>query len=412
MNFDDLGLAPKLTARLTEMGLTDPTPIQAEAIPKALQGRDVLGLAQTGTGKTLAFGLPLVQALTSQGKAPAPGRATALILAPTRELARQIAEALESLTKGSHLKVALVVGGNSLNRQSERMKRGADLLIATPGRLMDLIERRAVSLSETRYLVLDEADQMLDMGFIHVLRKLVPMLPDDRHTMLFSATLPREMESLAASYLNSPARVQVSAPGLPADRIAQGVHFVEKVDKPALLAELLSGHIGDRALVFSRTKHGAERLMKWLVKGGFDAASIHGNKSQGQRDRALNAFRSGSVTVLVATDVAARGIDIPGVAHVYNLDLPEVADTYVHRIGRTARAGAEGKATAFCAPDEMGSLEDIEKRLGIDLPTEGGTRWPSSRPAPRGRGKAPRTEAKTGGQRRRRPNRNRSRKAA
>ncbi len=381
MDFDMLGLQPRLVAALKAQGITDPTPIQKQAIPHAMNGRDVMGLAQTGTGKTAAFGLPLINALMSQGTAPMPKTASALVLAPTRELANQIAEALRAFTQGGHLKVAVVVGGASMNRQIDTLRRGADLLIATPGRLIDLLERKAVRLDQTGFLVLDEADQMLDMGFLHALKRIAPLLPKSRQTLMFSATMPKLMADLSAQFLTDPVRVEVARPGLAADKIAQSVHFVAQDEKPALLARLLSGHESERALVFARTKHGAERLMKKLAASGFDATSIHGNKSQGQRDRAIREFKEGSVTVLVATDVAARGIDIPEVRHVYNYDLPNVPENYVHRIGRTARAGASGRAVAFCSEDETGALRDIEKVLRTEIDIAGGERWDEGRPA-------------------------------
>ena len=372
MNFETLGLSPRLMKRLETQGLTTPTPIQKQAIPLALQGRDVMGLAQTGTGKTAAFGLPLIQRLMAEGKAPAPKTASGLILAPTRELAKQIADALYGFTKGSHLKVTVIVGGVSINKQIAKLARGTDLMIATPGRLIDLLDRKAVRLDETRYLVLDEADQMLDMGFIHALRRIAPLLPKARQTMMFSATMPKLMADLAAQYLTDPIRVEVARPGVAAENITQSVHFVPQNDKPGLLARLLAAHPGERCLVFARTKHGAERLMKKLRASGFDTASIHGNKSQGQRDRAIAEFKAGEITVLVATDVAARGIDIPHVKHVYNYDLPNVAENYVHRIGRTARAGASGQAVAFCSEDEVKALKAIEKVLKSRIDVAGG----------------------------------------
>ncbi|SFP18716.1 DEAD/DEAH box helicase [Tranquillimonas alkanivorans] len=400
MDFDMLGLAPRLIATLKEQGITEPTPIQKQAIPHAMNGRDVMGLAQTGTGKTAAFGLPLIDTLMKAGSKPAPKTVRGLILAPTRELANQISDNLTAYTQGSHLKVNVVVGGKSLNAQAGRLARGTDLLVATPGRLIDLIERKAVDLSQTRFLVLDEADQMLDMGFIHALRRIAPLLNRDRQTMLFSATMPKQMEELSRAYLTDPVRVEVARPGQAADKVEQSVHFVVQADKPALLANLLGKHPAERALVFARTKHGAEKLMKGLVAKGFAAASIHGNKSQGQRDRALAAFRESEVMVLVATDVAARGIDIPGVAYVYNYDLPNVAENYVHRIGRTARAGASGEAIAFCSDAETGELRDIEKVLKTSIRVAGGTPWPHA-----GRGGKPGRDAKPGGGQKRRPRR-------
>ncbi len=368
-----LGLAPKLLTALKGAGLTQPTPIQNQAIPLALEGHDILGLAQTGTGKTLAFGLPLVDHLLAQPGKPLPKTAKALILAPTRELVNQIAESLRVLTAGTKLRVATVVGGQSIGKQIAMLFRGTDILVATPGRLIDLMDRGAVDLSTVRHLVLDEADQMLDLGFIHALRKIAPRLGSPRQTMLFSATMPKQMEELSQAYLTNPRRVQVAPPGKAADKITQSVHFLDKGAKPAKLREILSRDPAALTLVFARTKHGAEKLMKGLVADGFNAAAIHGNKSQGQRDRAIKAFRAGEVTTLVATDVAARGIDIPGVAYVVNFDLPEVADNYVHRIGRTARAGREGEAIAFCAPEEAGLLRDIQKLMKIDVPVASGS---------------------------------------
>jgi ATP-dependent RNA helicase RhlE len=355
------------------LGLTAPTPIQQKAIPHALQGRDILGIAQTGTGKTAAFGIPLVVALSKAQEKAAPKSARGLILAPTRELANQIVQTLRALT--ADLRITLVVGGKSVNVQTEKLSRGTDILVATPGRLIDLLDRGAVELSGTRFLVLDEADQMLDIGFIHALRRIAPMLGKDRQTMMFSATMPKVMEELSRHYLDKPIRVEASPPGKVADKVTHSVHFVPKDQKQDLLIELLNGHRDDRALVFSRTKHGAERLMNTLERAGFAATSIHGNKSQGQRDRAIAAFSDGSVRVLVATDVAARGLDIPDVGHVYNYDLPNVPENYVHRIGRTARAGKAGRAIAFCDADEVAELTAIEKVLGASVDVAGGRPW-------------------------------------
>ena len=368
-----LGLAPALNTALTRAGFTEPTPIQNQAIPLAMNGHDILGLAQTGTGKTLAFGLPLIDHLLAEPGKPQPKAAKSLILAPTRELVNQIADSLRALTQGTKLRVTTVVGGQSINRQIGALVRGTDILVATPGRLIDLMDRGAVRLDQVRHLVLDEADQMLDLGFIHALRTIAPRLGTPRQTMLFSATMPKQMEELSRAYLTDPRRVQVAPPGKAADKVTQSVHFVAKGDKPAKLREILSADPAALTLVFSRTKHGAEKLMKGLVADGYNAASIHGNKSQGQRDRAIKAFRSGEITTLVATDVAARGIDIPGVAYVINYDLPEVPENYIHRIGRTARAGREGEAIAFCAPDETDLLRQIQKTMKADIPVASGT---------------------------------------
>jgi len=395
MTFESLGLPARMTARLAEIGLTEPTPIQRDAIPHAVAGRDVLGLAQTGTGKTAAFGLPLIQMLGARNMRAAPKSVCALILAPTRELANQITDSLRAFGGGrGGPRVGTVVGGKSINAQAQMLARGTEVLVATPGRLIDLLDRRAVTLDKAAFLVLDEADHMLDMGFIHALRRIAPLLPAGRQTMLFSATMPKQLEEIAADYLTDPVKVQVSPPGKPADKVEQEVHFVAKDAKQGLLIELLDGHRDERALVFARTKHGAERLMKSLEAQGFAAASIHGNKSQGQRDRALAAFREGELKVLVATDVAARGIDIPGVGYVYNYDLPDVPESYVHRIGRTARAGADGRAVAFCAAGEMGELKQIQKLLGKQIEVASGTPWTGpvpedEKPKQRGRGGRP-----------------------
>lgn len=374
-DFEIMGLPTKLVARLTKMGITEPTPIQKQAIPHALNGRDVMGLAQTGTGKTAAFGLPLVTRMLEFGVKPEKYTVRGLVLAPTRELAGQIAQNLRAYCEDTPLKVGMVVGGQSINAQINRLERGTDLLVATPGRLIDLMDRRALSLDSCAFLVLDEADQMLDMGFIHALRKISAMLPKERQTMLFSATMPKQMNELAQSYLIKPIRVEVSPPGKAADKVTQEIHFIAKAEKTNLLAELLDKHRDERALVFGRTKHGSEKLMKTLEKRGFAAGSIHGNKSQGQRDRAIAAFKSGQIKVLVATDVAARGLDIPDVKHVYNYDLPNVPDNYVHRIGRTARAGKDGAAIAFCSPEEMDELKAIQKTMGVAIPVASGSPW-------------------------------------
>lgn len=370
-----LGLTPRLIANLEGLGITEPTPIQKKAIPHAMNGRDVMGLAQTGTGKTLAFGLPLLSAVQRMEGRPAPKSVRALILAPTRELANQIVDNLKSYADGTSTRVSLVVGGVSINPQINRLQKGVDLLVATPGRLIDLLDRKAARLDQTQFLILDEADQMLDLGFIHALRRIAPLLPKERQTMLFSATMPKQMSEIAAAYLTNPVRVETAPPGKPADKVTQAVHFIAQAEKTKLLIELLDAHRDELALVFSRTKHGAERLMKALEKAGFAAGSVHGNKSQGQRERALRSFKCGETRVLVATDVAARGLDIPDVRHVYNFDLPNVPDNYVHRIGRTARAGRDGAAIAFCAPGEMGELKAIQKTMGKDIPVASGRPW-------------------------------------
>ena len=376
--FEMMGLPKHLITALTKQGISEPTPIQTHAIPLALEGRDVMGLAQTGTGKTMAFGLPLVAQLMEIGRKPAEKMVRGLVLAPTRELAKQISDSLIELVRGTPMRVNLVVGGASLNAQANKLAKGTDILVATPGRLLDLLERRALRLDGTAFLVLDEADQMLDLGFIHALRKISGLVAKERQTMLFSATMPKQMEEIAGAFLNNPKRVQVNPPGKAVEKIEQQVHFVAKGAKTELLIELLDKHRDELALVFGRTKHGCEKLMKLLDKAGYAAASIHGNKSQGQRQRALEAFRRGETRVLVATDVAARGLDIPDVKHVYNYELPNVPENYVHRIGRTARAGRDGAAIAFCAPDEMGELRDIEKVMKIKIPVASGRPWEAS----------------------------------
>ncbi|MEZ5721595.1 MAG: DEAD/DEAH box helicase [Paracoccaceae bacterium] len=363
-DFERLGLAPTLTRELAQAGFSQPTPIQTQSIPLALAGQDILGLAQTGTGKTLAFGLPMLHRLMESPGRPAPKSVKALVLAPTRELVNQIADNLRPVAKATPLRIATVVGGQSINRQIATLARGIDILVATPGRLIDLMQRGDVNLATVQFLVLDEADHMLDMGFIHALRKIAPKLGTPRQTMLFSATMPKQMEELSRAYLKDPHRVEVAPPGKTADKIEQSVQFLAQADKPARLREILSADRAALTLVFARTKHGAEKMKKHLVADGYNAESIHGNRSQGQRDRAIKAFRDGAVTVLVATDVAARGIDIPGVANVVNYDLPNVPEAYVHRIGRTARAGRAGVAISFCSPVERALLKDIEKLLG------------------------------------------------
>ena len=382
-NFDSLGLAPLVLENVAKLGLTEPTPIQAQGIPSIVKGRDLLGLAKTGTGKTAAFGLPMITRLIEIGRRPMPRTVRALVLAPTRELATQIHDNLVAYADGTPIRCFRIVGGASIKAQSDRLARGVDILIATPGRLLDLLDRNALTLSETRMLVLDEADQMLDIGFIHALRKIATMLPRDRQTLLFSATMPKLMEELASTYLKDPVRVKVSPPGAANEAIRQGVHFVNQGDKAKLLADYVAKHPGELAVVFGRTKHGSEKLAKLLTSWGFSVGAIHGNKSQNQRERTLQDFRKGDIEVLVATDVAARGLDIPEVRHVYNFDLPNVPENYVHRIGRTARAGRDGIAVAFCAPDEVGDLRGIEKAMKAAIPVIGGEAPPEQRHAPR-----------------------------
>lgn len=371
--FSDFGLSPAILKALKSLSFDEPTPIQEQAIPIIMDGYDIMGLAQTGTGKTAAFGLPLAQHLMGIGSKPYPKTIRALILSPTRELANQIADNLKGFLRHTHLRVATVVGGQSINIQQQNLGRGNDILVATPGRLLDLVDRKAVILDSAKFLVLDEADQMLDLGFIHALKRISKLVAKERQTLLFSATMPKEIAQLARAYLNDPVRIEVAPPGKAADKITQSIYYVAQREKADLLKKLLAERDDDISLVFSRTKYGAEKLKKSLVAEGFPAGSIHGNKSQGQRDRAIKAFKSGEIRILVATDVAARGIDISGVSHVYNFDLPDVPANYVHRIGRTARAGAAGEAIGFCAPEEAHLLAAIEKNIGMKIEVVGGS---------------------------------------
>jgi ATP-dependent RNA helicase RhlE len=367
--FAALGLAAPFVRAVVDEGYATPTPIQSQAIPVVLRGRDLLGCAQTGTGKTAAFVLPLLQRLAAQ---PRNGRVRALVLTPTRELAAQIAERASAYGRHARLRHAVVYGGVSQRGQEQALRRAPDLLVATPGRLLDLVQQGVVSLASVEIFVLDEADRMLDMGFIHDVRRVVAALPRERQTLFFSATMPRAIGELAQSILRDPEQVSVAPTGATADKIEQSVYFVDRSEKRALLERLLREPSVQRALVFTRTKHGANRVAEQLERAGISAAAIHGNKSQGARERALEGFRRGTTPVLVATDIAARGIDVDGVSHVINYDLPNVAESYVHRIGRTARAGASGRAVSFCDADEQSLLRDIERLIRMRLPVAGG----------------------------------------
>jgi ATP-dependent RNA helicase RhlE len=380
-SFSTLGVAELLQRALTAENYLHPTPIQTQAIPLILAGRDVLGIAQTGTGKTAAFGLPLLQRLAAERVAPVPYAVRALILAPTRELAIQIDESLRSY--GRHLKLshAVILGGVNQNRQVTALRRGIDVLVATPGRLLDLINQKYVKLGTTTTLIIDEADRMFDMGFIRDVRKIVSQLPRQRQSMLFSATMPAEVMHLVAEILRDPARIDVSPTTIAADRIEQSVYHVEARDKRSLLQDLLRNHALKRVIVFTRTKHGANKVVEHLEKAGHAADAIHGNKSQNARQRALEAFRSGKARILVATDIAARGLDIDDVSHVINFELPEVAECYVHRIGRTARAGSGGTAISFCDPSERSSLKAIERLIQKRLTTNQHQRRPEDQQA-------------------------------
>ncbi|MCH8616789.1 DEAD/DEAH box helicase [Sphingomonas sp. SM33] len=369
MSFHNLGLSKPLLDALAAKNYAQATPIQSQAIPTVLTGRDLLGIAQTGTGKTAAFMLPSLDRLAANRNIPKPGQIRMLVLAPTRELASQIADSAQTYGRFMRLSVGVIFGGVPNSKSVRTVARGLDVLVATPGRLLDLIDQRALSLRELEILVLDEADQMLDLGFIHALKRIVSLVPAKRQTLFFSATMPKAIKELADRYLTNPAEVAVTPVAKTADRVQQKVVLVNQAEKTALLTMFLRSEQTERTLVFSRTKHGADKIVRLLEAAGNASNAIHGNKSQAQRERALAQFRSGEVSVLIATDIAARGIDIPGVSHVINYDLPEVPEQYVHRIGRTARAGAEGKAIAFCSPDERGLLRDIERltRQKVDV---------------------------------------------
>jgi ATP-dependent RNA helicase RhlE len=372
--FAELGLDAALLKGVETAGYSDPSPIQEQAIPVVLKGQDVLGLAQTGTGKTAAFGLPLIQKLMAAETPVGERQVRSLILAPTRELVLQIAEALKGYAHGSDLRILSVVGGASINMQIKFLLKGTDILVATPGRLMDLYEREALFLDGVNVLILDEADQMLDLGFIHVLRQLSRILTAPRQTLLFSATMPAPIAKLSRDFQNKPVRIEVAPAGKAADKITQWVHYIGTQNRVDFLKNCLAEHMDGVSVVFARTKRGTEKLKNVLVDAGFVAVSVHGNKSQAQRDKAIRDFKSGEANILVATDVAARGIDISGVSHVYNYDLPEVPEVYVHRIGRTARAGAEGEAVSFCRPVDLHLLAEIEKLLGKRVPVASGER--------------------------------------
>ena len=367
----DFGLADPISRALNEEKYLTPTPIQAQTIPLALSGRDVVGIAQTGTGKTAAFALPILNRILANRIKPQPKSCRVLVLSPTRELSGQILDSFN--TYGRHMRptAALAIGGVPMGRQVRSLMPGVEILVATPGRLLDLVQSNGLKLGQVEFLVLDEADRMLDMGFINDIRKIVAKLPVRRQTLFFSATMPKDIAELADAMLREPARVAVTPVSSTAERIAQRVIQVDHAAKGAFLAELLKSEAVERALVFTRTKHGADKVVKGLGRAGIAADAIHGNKSQNHRERVLAAFRSGAIRTLVATDIAARGIDVDGVSHVVNFDLPNVAETYVHRIGRTARAGAEGVAISLVAgAEELAYLRDIEKLIRIALPRE------------------------------------------
>ena len=369
MTFDDLKLAEPLLRAVKAEGYTTPTPIQMQAIPPALEGRDVLGCAQTGTGKTAAFALPILQRLSVGNPPAAHGRPIrALILTPTRELASQIVESFQAYGKFTKLTWAVIFGGVGQNAQEQALRKGVDVLVATPGRLLDLMSQKLVSYKSLEVFVLDEADRMLDMGFIHDVKRVIAALPQKRQTLFFSATMPPEIQSLSKSLLKDPAKVEVVPQSTTAEKVEQRLYFVERDRKRHLLVHLLGDAAIRRALVFTRTKHGANRVTKQLEAAHISAEAIHGNKSQNARERALDAFKDGTCRVLVATDIAARGIDIDGITHVINFDLPNIPESYVHRIGRTGRAGATGTALSFCDTEERAFLKDIERTIRLHVP--------------------------------------------
>ncbi|PYE34668.1 ATP-dependent RNA helicase RhlE [Idiomarina fontislapidosi] len=363
MTFSDLGLCPEILNALTRQGYTEPTPIQAQAIPAVMAGNDVMAAAQTGTGKTAGFTLPILEMLKGNERAKA-NTARVLILTPTRELAAQVGESVANYGKDLPLSYAVVFGGVKINPQMMKLRKGVDILVATPGRLLDLYQQNAIRFPNLETLVLDEADRMLDMGFIHDIKKIIKLLPAKRQNLMFSATFSDDIRKLAKSLVNNPVEISVAAPNATAERIEQTLYAAEKTHKPRMLMQILRNLNLPQVIVFSRTKHGANRLVKQLDKDGFLAAAIHGNKSQGARTKALSDFKSGAVQILVATDIAARGLDIEKLPYVINYDLPQVAEDYVHRIGRTGRAGQVGHAISLVMDEEFRTLKAIEKLIG------------------------------------------------
>ncbi len=381
--FLDLGLAEPITRALVDQQYTLPTPIQAQTIPQVLAARDVVGIAQTGTGKTAAFALPILHHLSAARRAPEPRSCRVLVLSPTRELSSQIVESFETYGRYLEPRVALVIGGVPTQPQVRALARGVDVLVATPGRLRDLMQMGAVRLDRVEIFVLDEADRMLDMGFIHDIRAIVGRLPQRRQNLFFSATMPQAITELAGQLLRNPVRVAVIPGATTVERVEQRVIHIDRAGKPALLAEILRQEPIERVLVFTRTKRGADKVVRALDKAGLAAEAIHGNKSQNQRERVLANFRTGHVRTLIATDIAARGIDVEGISHVVNFDLPNIPESYVHRIGRTARAGAAGIAISFCDADERSCLRDIEKLIRMSIPSTDRRNERRSAPEPR-----------------------------
>ena len=371
MLFEELGLNTHVLDALKPLGYTEPTPIQGQTIPLILEGRDVLGVAQTGTGKTAAFALPIVNQLAERAAQGDKRRIRALILSPTRELATQIYDNIRDYSAGSPLRSVVIFGGVSQHRQVDQLRRGVDIVVATPGRLLDLVDQGFIHLNQLTHLVLDEADTMLDMGFIHDIRKIIKLLPTERQSLFFSATMPDNIVQLADTILTDPVRVEVARVSSAAETVNQLVYFACQKEKRDLLVEILQRPEVETALVFTRTKYGADKVVRYLNKQGIKAEAIHGNKSQPQRDRAMNGFRQGKINVLVATDIAARGIDVDALSHVINFEIPNISETYVHRIGRTGRAGLNGHAISLCNEDEERAyLRDIQKLIQRELPTE------------------------------------------
>ena len=409
--FTDFGIADPILRAVLARGYTIPTPIQLRSIPAQMAGKDVLGIAQTGTGKTAAFVLPILHRLSRAPRAANRRRPRALVLAPTRELAIQIGDSVRAYSAHLDLHHTVVFGGVKDRPQITALERGTDIVVATPGRLLDLVRRGKADLSGIECLVLDEADRMLDMGFIRDIRALIAALPTDRQSLLFSATMPKEISRLADSLLNSPVRVEVAPQSTPVERIKQSVLHVSAIEKTAKLSELLADNSLEKVIVFTRTKHRANRVSEQLMKRGIDSEAIHGNKSQGARQRALDAFKNGGTRVLVATDIAARGIDIEAVSHVINYELPNEPESYVHRIGQTARAGASGSAVSLCDPAERTYLRDIERTIGLELTVIGDSPPESEEVPPRRRGRPQRHReldaAKPLANQRRRPRRRR-----
>jgi superfamily II DNA/RNA helicase len=398
-SFNDFGLAEPITRALSEEKYVTPTPIQAKAIPLLLEGRDLIGIAQTGTGKTAAFALPILNRIAANRIRPERKTCRVLVLSPTRELSGQILDSFRAYGRHLRIQTALAIGGVSMGQQVRALMNGVDVLVATPGRLLDLVQSNALRLNRIETFVLDEADRMLDMGFIQDIRKIVAKIPADRQTLLFSATMPQDIADLAKQMLRNPATVAVTPAATTVERIAQRIVHLDRGAKQGMLAEILRNEPVDRALVFTRTKHGADKVVRGLEKSGIAAEAIHGNKSQGQRERVLAAFRNGKVRTLVATDIAARGIDVDGISHVINYDLPNIPESYVHRIGRTARAGADGIAISLCSQDEVAFLRDIEKLIRMSIPATGepARQHSSQRPAQHGaRNGAPHRGARNG----------------